>query len=1398
MATLAEWKAKNQITDTGGGDSMEWFGGEDAGWARSLAAAIPSGILKIFEGAATLGAALLDLGVDKDRVEAVEQYFADINPFDEAAAATGIGKITELIVNIGVPGGLAFKAASGLGKATIAAQKAGKYIKPAEKARRFGQGMLGAGAAEGIFVGDVEDAGTFGDWLGGPTQLERDADAELLNRLKFGIEGAAFTGAFGAAAKLVGKMRGAAGTSKAITGKTDIQRTFNKGVDRLSSWFRSRGMLPQEGYDIHMKRVGAEAKDTLVAETAMRDIDSIADRITKGYKKVAVDKIDKKVVKDDILKEMNDVLMSGSATNGKIKPLFGFVDEFKIDPKTGRPGTDPKFKTGKQLYNVEIDSMDPKKVASLRKLLKEKYKASPEDINDLLGHFVTMRGKWGELFTSMGRRLNVDGVKQFEEMLPKYLNDVLDRGYDVFKNNRGQLTVAKNYPPTKAVITEAIKDFKRVAALKGLELSDELAEQMVGEVWRGATLTPGFKLGVREPAQVRFKSLPDFMQQSLVNKNIKVWEQSSSNLAELTGVAKPIIQKLLGKAQNPMSTILEGTNNLSAQIRSNEFFDNLILKNNSLKKRYDEWLNGGRVGPEPRIPFLYNNTGEARKYAGGVADDFKMIGGEAPEAAQAIKVDKWLDPVPKKMFPEGALKDIDTTRVMAEAAEEVEQIINPLNGKVALTDYAEGFMKTQNSSKSIPTQLYNNLILYPKGMSQMAKTILAPFTHVRNFISAAAFAGANGILPFGNTKDVKAAWNALQVAGPGTRKSNQFYQELLDLGVVNSQVQLGDLRRLLEDVDFGGVLNRLNSDYGLNRLLKRLNRIKKGAQDAYTAEDDFWKIFTYLGEKSRLKTAYENAGLKLGQEFIDANGAKQIFNDEYLKRASADLVKNNVPNYAMVSEFVKGLRKLPVGNFVAFPAEIIRTSANIVETALKEINYSTVINGKTVNPLRGRGVQRLTGMALTTAALPIGTVAAAQAIYDIADDEIDAMRRYVADWSKNSVLVPFKDEDGKLSYIDFSHLNAYDTVTRPIQTIVNAVNEGRADEDGLVDDFILGLIESTKELGQPFISESIWTEALQDVSPILGRGGKDATGRAIWNPEDSLGDKMYKAVGHLVEAQAPLNWKQMERLGLSIFPADSQGRFDERGNEYQFGNELAGIAGMRRVEVNPEKSFNYKVTDYKKGIRNSRNLFTAATLKGGPITPADMIDAYINANRALYGVNRELYQDIEAAQILGMSTDAIDTNMENRGERRAFNSLIEGEFRPLTISKDVRELFEIKASQLGMANPYEAAEDVMDRIKEVLETVPLDGDFFPDLENPFRQVPGVEAITSAINTTQLPPLPDPTAATGAQFGGNVLTGATEADRFAALFPGDTTGQLAANRRAKRNQINQTTNRNTLV
>jgi len=206
----------------------------------------------------------------------------------------------------------------------------------------------------------------------------------------------------------------------------------------------------------------------------------------------------------------------------------------------------------------------------------------------------------------------------------------------------------------------------------------------------------------------------------------------------------------------------------------------------------------------------------------------------------------------------------------------------------------------------------------------------------------------------------------------------------------------------------------------------------------------------------------------------------------------------------------------------------------------------------------------------------------------------------------------------------------------------------------------------------------------------------------------------------LIETQTPLNWKQLTRLGLSIRPINDLGRFDERGNQYEFGNELAGIAGLRRVEINPEKSFNYKITDYKKGIRNSRNLFTSATLKGGVVKPEEIVDAYINANRALYETNRELFLDMEAAKTLGMSEDKLVTNMVNRGERKAYGFLNEGLFRPLTISRDVQGLFATKAEELGVSNPFEAAYDVIGRIQEVLSTVPLEGDLFPNIENPLR------------------------------------------------------------------------------
>jgi hypothetical protein len=241
-----------------------------------------------------------------------------------------------------------------------------------------------------------------------------------------------------------------------------------------------------------------------------------------------------------------------------------------------------------------------------------------------------------------------------------------------------------------------------------------------------------------------------------------------------------------------------------------------------------------------------------------------------------------------------------------------------------------------------------------------------------------------------------------------------------------------------------------------------------------------------------------------------------------------------------------------------------------------------------------------------------------------------------------------------------------------------------------------------------------------------------------------------KSVAHLVEAQAPLNWRQLGRLGLAIRPIDDLGRFDARGNQYELGNELLGIAGMRRVDVDPSKSLNYKITNYKDGIRAARNIFTRRTLKGGVITPKEVVDAYIDANKALYEVNRRLYLDVDAAKILGMKSDSIAENMANRGERRAFGFLDQGLFRPYSVSRDVAELFEERSAAIGAPNAFEQAIDVMERIREVLSETSLEGDVFPPIENPFDSlpIPTLGPATSA----GLPPMPAPGLVNNAQFG----------------------------------------------
>jgi hypothetical protein len=150
-----------------------------------------------------------------------------------------------------------------------------------------------------------------------------------------------------------------------------------------------------------------------------------------------------------------------------------------------------------------------------------------------------------------------------------------------------------------------------------------------------------------------------------------------------------------------------------------------------------------------------------------------------------------------------------------------------------------------------------------------------------------------------------------------------------------------------------------------------------------------------------------------------------------------------------------------------------------------------------------------------------------------------------------------------------------------------------------------------------------------------------------------------------------------------------------------------------------------------------------------------------------------MYKNMKAAQTLGLGEGQIEDVMIRRGERNAFNSLIDGEFRPYKMSNDVESIFEINAERLGFSNPLNSALDVLDNIYEILTQTPTSLDVFPNLPNPFRQ-----SIIPNLGSTpvgQLPPVVSGATPSvvnaNAKFGSiPTIAGQTNPEEFNKVFP----------------------------
>ena len=1299
----------------------------ETAWYTATAAGIASGILKIPEGVFSLGAELIDLGADTNAAADVEKFFDKINPFEEVAEERAIGKLTEALVQIGVPGTIGFKmankAARNLTAKALKAKRSGAYanlkgeklmqalgkvrdLNQKSKYPRFAAAVMGGAAGE-AFVADIEDIGTFGDMFeSGPTQLDRDestgredATRSLLNRLKFGSESLLLTPfVFGAgkSAKLLANK----GKDLAYSNSS-----FARWLDKyVRAPFSPRGSLTDELFESEKAKEALIGKDRNRAKEIVDNITREVDRIFPDMKSM----FDKSTAKekDAFMKGLNSILFEGDLRK----------------------------------------SLDPKKLNDLIEKMKLSN-VGEESRQTIIGALNNSREEFVKLLDMV--QVNTEGVKlkkgvkELQDILGDRITNWVGTTYKIFEGRgKGIFKLFDRYTPTDEAKQNAIRFFREEIAKQNGDVafnpdSNKYIMQATNQV--NDLLTQVGKRNQPKPLDLN----------KYINKTMegKPGGETIKAIIDETNAPPKVIRELLGEIQDPRYSIFNAVTNLSSVARMTNYISDVATKNAQVQAR------GGRG-------FFWDNE-----------DIAKQAVNQLETGIELVKVNDVIGAIPgTRSIITPFTNETVTTREIAEAIKNANGVASGLQGFVR----GEG----KEGAEAAASWFYRNLLLFPKGVSQLAKTVFSIPTHLRNMFSAIGFSGANGILFENPALVAKAFRDGLKISGltklrPSMKPAElqEAYRELLELGVVNQQVQIGDLKALLQDVRFGE--QAYNTDSILKPFMARMRGLKDWFQGKYVAEDDTFKITNYMVELERLKKQALRKNLDIADPAVE----------KLLKQNAANIVKNTVPNYAFVGSAVRTARLLPIGNFMSFPSEMIRTTTNIAEQGIKEMRHipaaGTRIKGSNIGYLVtevledgterqvknnaltdgrwGVGFKRLLGMATFTTGAPIALTEGAKSLYGVTQDELDALRRFVPEWSQNSTLIPLRDDDGELRYIDFSHSNAYDVVARPFRTLLNNIQDGEMTDEVLLNSFMDGIVEASSEIMDPFISESIWTEAATN---ILVRGGRTPDGRQLYTDQTPAGDRASIIMRHLGEALAP-SYKQYVRLGQALTETPTK-----RGEELDIGPELGGLMGLRPIKVDPLRSMGFKIANYQEGIRNARREFTGGyfgLLKGGPIKPEDIIKRYVASNGARFGVQQNMFGDLNAAETLGVSN--LDLNRafsERQISDTDFYNLKTGKFVPYLPSRDIEERFREIARDLGEPDAYAEVAPIIRAIASEMSQIGLDENFNIDISEYITEIqtpPLPTSVTSAV--------PNPQVITQGQ---NLAAGNLQANQQTGLTP----------------------------
>ena len=1391
---------------------------EEVGFFESALAGVATGLWNIPKGFVSLGAELFDLIGDTNTAKSVEKWFDDVNPFDDEAEARTIGKITQALTQIGIPAVQGYKIGSQLATRALQAKKGSKYMSMGKIGSKImsptAGGVVGAGIGEAL-VAD-EDIGTFADMARG-TSLEpyaitmmdkeekesgrQDAYRKLKNRLKFGTEGALFNLGIIGAGKGIKALRGSGDKVLDEYSSNAIQQNFEKfGEFGMSAKGAGpRGTFESKEYFDGMKK-GANIAATNTVKEIDTSLKNLGDEFYDQYLNTRKGINEKRTGQEIFRTDLQEIVSPTSQNSQRL-----------IDPKS-------KTRVAEELSAVKEFKQLEEELVDLGRELDSGKSISDEVMNKKL------------LEVNSKKQILESRVPNVEELSKKISTRGAFTIDDYVKIGEESDAFKKILNKVKSVGGDSIKLRNAIinARLSIDNMSSKLYLQNIDETTAKAITDNFGRYTTRVYEGFETKGLLGFNKYKPTEEVIERSKEKyvKYRIEELQSTGRPIdsdtilkeadeeVRKFASKIANDEVTPYDLKNsNVGAEDLKNVRIDNSILKNKVLNPWQEELFGVikdpsytffATVGKQANLNYTLDYLNSIARQGSGPNGFIKSVDqvedailkskyGFSREMATARRA-QLIEAGPagqKELFELNEQLTKANKEAMAELSNtnKYKQYVNttnvptPLDGKYIKAPTYDQILDVTSDwlNKSSVGTFYKYAVLAPKAGSQIAKTILSPLTHVRNLLSAGAFVAANGaafpnygdiklLLPqsLGGSGAVKQAYNLTgkRIFGTLSKDDEALTQTLLKVGVVDSQVQSGETKRLIGDI----IKDPAAVERGLyNKLPKTItDRTKKGLlktyaklQDAYVAEDDFWKIINWSLEKNRYSGLAKKLGLNsdnilkildrdpeaikaLGDngqaiadyfiksaprmDYIRSGINNQEVYENFLNEVAGNLTRNQVPNYAYIGRTGRALRQTPFGNFIAFPLEIMRTGNNILQRSIDEMTSG-------IPELVGLGQKRLFSFGATVGGIPYGLVEMFKAKNDVTDKEMDALRKFVPEWSQNSTLLPTgRDENGNLKYIDFSYMNAYDTLIRPFNAIVTQLGEGNNNRESLMKSLGEGMIESSTEILKPYATESIFTEALIDSTFRRGYG---RSGRRIWSEKDETMVKIGKGMLHVGKSLSPGSISQMKRLSQA-----ATGTTDKYGNLYNLSDELPGLWGGREITVDPSKSLVYMTTRFGSDLKKDNNLFIAPLLRGGRVDAEDIIDRYKYAESRKFNTMKEMYANIKAARALGTPEYEIRKTVSRKGiDKDTLNNLFQGVFTPSRPNNFfVNKVSEInrdlnKKEGVDLPNPYfKALPEVNDLINSNRRISLEDGNV-----SFYRQIESEPQNLTPIQPLKLPP-----------------------------------------------------------